>query len=181
MLGKPYYCKQYSNVKQPLSLDKLISETNGANLIYHNMSSSFCKGRQLLLDSKFLGNSIFAFYYACMHNWLIDYLLINVFTGMSTCTIRQFQCKVCGWLPFAKPHDLVQIAVWPADFHGNLYIEFEYMYHLSVSQHFCPEYSLGAMLQTAKFMTSVNSCVSKLRCYYCHYFYWCWHKAYHHK
>ena len=110
-----------------------------------------CDKISLLDTSKWLVRSV-----ECSYLYLL-------YLGMTTSSVILVKCDACGWTPFAKTEDYVQLALWPADSQGSIFFEFSYMFHISVLQHFSPGLSFGSMVQTLQFITSMNSNVSSQR------------------
>lgn len=72
------------------------------------------------------------------------------------------QCKICDKSPLTTVADLVQLALWPLNPRGTMFVDFSFMFYISVLQHFSPPLSMGAMLETLKFITSLNGIVSDI-------------------
>lgn len=68
-------------------------------------------------------------------------------------------CTKCEWRWYVEAVDCVKVALWPVDARCETWIDFSLMFHSSVLTHMSPVLSLGSLLETLKFTTSLTGVV----------------------
>lgn len=81
-------------------------------------------------------------------------------TGLKEQSIILKECAKCRWRPISLPGDFIRIGLWPLDTRRTFFFDFNYIYYSSVLQHFSPNLSLGSMLQTLNFISTMEGTVS---------------------
>lgn len=77
--------------------------------------------------------------------------------GMIEETVPSIACMTCGWKFQLQRQEMVRIALWPADTKFEVFFDFNFLFYVSTLCHFSPTLSLGSLLSSLKFATSIST------------------------
>lgn len=85
------------------------------------------------------------------HNFLIS--------GLVSQRIIPISCNACFWCSYSSKVDLVSVGLWPLDCQFEVFLDFNFILYMSTLQHFSPPLSLGSLLSTIKFVSTLHGTV----------------------
>lgn len=90
----------------------------------------------------------------------IVYVYVITLTGMEIVEVAPIICELCGWRLLSTTAGWAQIALWPLNGYGDIFIEFKFLFFVSTLQKMSPILSSQSILQSLDFITTITGHVS---------------------